>query len=57
MPVFQFRHIKDLYPMMYVKADKMSELVERDAKDHPNALSKTAGDVEINHWANKSTLR
>lgn len=47
-PAFSFRHIKDLYPLFWLKALVMKDCVAAEA----------SGDnvVEINQWANKVTL-
>lgn len=48
MPVFQFRHIKELYPMMLRKANQLTGAVDAETKD--------GSVIEINHWANKVTM-
>lgn len=56
-PVFAFRHIKDLYPLMYRKANQMTEAVQAEVADS-NATSEKGQNsvIEINHWANKVTM-
>ncbi|KAF1982572.1 putative P450 monooxygenase [Aulographum hederae CBS 113979] len=50
MPVFSFRHIKELYPMMWKKAISLTEGVMAEMHDTPDRV------VEINHWSNKVTM-
>jgi cytochrome P450 len=47
-PAFSFRHIKDLYPLFCKKAVEMKDCVAAEAREQ--------GVVEMNHWANKTTL-
>jgi cytochrome P450 len=54
MPVFSFRHIKDLYPMMWKKSVALCEGIEEEIKD--SAEKSNTGVVEVNHWANKVTM-
>lgn len=56
MPVFQFRHIKDLYPMMWAKAIQLTQGVEYEINESPEVGKKLSKVVEVNHWANKVTL-
>jgi cytochrome P450 len=56
MPVFQFRHIKELYPMMWRKAVAMTEVVNAEVRENAEAGEKLKGVVEINHFANKVTM-
>jgi cytochrome P450 len=59
LPVFGFRHIKELYPMMWEKAVALTERITVELQEHPDpGLSEPnlAGVVEINHWASKVTL-
>lgn len=56
MPVFQFRHIKDLYPMMWAKSVQLTQGIEFEVKESPEGGEKAAKVVEINHWANKVTM-
>lgn len=59
MPVFSFRHIKDLYPMMWKKAVALTEGVEAQMHEHPELGRQEkglSGVVEVNHWANKVTM-
>ncbi|TLD18681.1 cytochrome P450 monooxygenase FUM15-like [Venturia nashicola] len=56
MPVFQFRHIKNLYPMMFAKAVQLTQGVELEIKESSEGGGKATKVVEINHWANKATM-
>jgi cytochrome P450 len=58
MPAFSFRHIKDLYPMMWRKAIALTEAVEEEIKRKPNDIDEKgpSGTAEINSWASKVTL-
>jgi len=59
MPVFSFRHIKDLYPMMWKKAVLLTEGLNAEINHYrdPSQDEKTGNGVaEINHWANKVTM-
>lgn len=56
MPVFQFRHIKDLYPMMFAKAVQLTQGVEFEVRESPEDKKKATKVVEVNHWANKVTM-
>lgn len=59
LPVFSFRHIKDLYPMMWKKAVQLTQGVqaEIDSNMDPSKGEKQdARVVELNHWANKVTM-
>lgn len=49
-PAFSFRHIKELYPAIWVKAISLTDRVATE-------LSASGKDtIEINHWANKVTM-
>ncbi|KIW06824.1 uncharacterized protein PV09_02504 [Verruconis gallopava] len=61
MPAFSFRHIKDLYPMMFRKAVALTaaitaELAEQPQRDDGYGNDVVAGTTEINSWASKVTL-
>jgi cytochrome P450 len=59
MPVFSFRHIKELYPMMWKKAVALTQGIEAEIRDEmkPDNKEKVlTGVTEINHWANKVTM-
>jgi cytochrome P450 len=49
MPAFSFRHIKELYPMMWQKAKILTERLSAEMKEGNNVF-------EINSWAGKVTL-
>ncbi|KAI9162838.1 Cytochrome P450 monooxygenase ALT8 [Paramyrothecium foliicola] len=52
MPAFSFRHIKDLYPMMWAKAEILSATLKREEL----GSSKGGAVVELTNWASKVTL-
>ena len=56
MPAFSFRHIKDLYPMMWTKAQALIDRMSLDIQEHPTKRQDITGTVEINSWASKITL-
>jgi cytochrome P450 len=56
MPVFQFRHIKELYPMMWKKSVALTQGVAAEIEGHPEDGKKLSGIVEVNHWSNKVTM-
>jgi cytochrome P450 len=58
MPAFSFRHVKDLYPMMWRKAIALTEALEGEIREKPNQIDKkgASGTTEINAWASKVTL-
>ncbi|KAF2402949.1 putative P450 monooxygenase [Trichodelitschia bisporula] len=54
MPVFGFRHIKELYPMMWKKAVALTQGVAEEVAEGRDGTKDTV--VEVNHWANKVTM-
>jgi cytochrome P450 len=59
MPVFSFRHIKELYPMMWKKAVALTQGIESEIRDQMDSSKQEKGQTgvaEINHWANKVTM-
>jgi cytochrome P450 len=55
MPVFSFRHIKDLYPTFNDKSNAMIHGLAQKVAEQANPGEKSAV-VEINHWANLVTM-
>ncbi|KAI0487501.1 cytochrome P450 [Xylaria cf. heliscus] len=53
MPAFSFRHIKDLYPMMWEKSVLMSKVLQ-DALE--NGEGKGTGIVDLSNWTSRVTL-
>ncbi|KAF5667213.1 cytochrome P-450 monooxygenase [Fusarium heterosporum] len=49
-PAFHFRHIKELYPMMWEKGETLARAMKQDTKDSRSSV------VELNGWASKVTL-
>jgi cytochrome P450 len=60
MPVFSFRHIKELYPVFWNKSSQLVQGLVAELNENPahptNEQAKLTGDIEINHWANKVTM-
>ncbi|KAI9705389.1 MAG: hypothetical protein M1820_005219 [Bogoriella megaspora] len=60
MPVFGFRHIKELYPIFWSKAISLTHGIVAEIQDKPmysvGEKSKLTGEVNIGHWANKVTM-
>jgi len=59
MPVFSFRHIKELYPMMWKKAIALTQGVAAEVTDkleYSRDERAPTSIVEVNHWANKVTM-
>ncbi|KAH6986514.1 cytochrome P450 [Ilyonectria sp. MPI-CAGE-AT-0026] len=56
MPAFHFRHIKDLYPMMWTQGEKLMAAVNEEI--HGNVIIGSTGSsvIELNSWANKVTF-
>ncbi|KAF1850192.1 cytochrome P450 [Cucurbitaria berberidis CBS 394.84] len=52
MPAFSFRHVKDLYPIFWSKAQEMTNGIAAAIKNSPDASSV----VEIRDWASRATL-
>lgn len=59
-PAFHFRHIKNLYPLMWTKAEIMTKLLEHDINMSPSPSARdekpSSAIVELTTWANKVTL-
>ncbi|KAI0547518.1 cytochrome P450 [Xylaria curta] len=53
MPAFSFRHIKDLYPMMWEKSDLMSKALQEALED---GEGKDTGIIDLSNWTSKVTL-
>ncbi|EWZ30892.1 cytochrome P450 [Fusarium oxysporum Fo47] len=49
-PVFHFRHIKELYPMMWDKSQSLARAIQQDMTTSRSSV------VELNSWASKVTL-
>ncbi|KAK4184342.1 cytochrome P450 [Podospora australis] len=57
MPAFHVRHIKDLYPMMWVKSGILARTLTREILDVGAEGSQEKGKVvELTSWASKVTL-
>ncbi|SPJ73362.1 related to isotrichodermin C-15 hydroxylase (cytochrome P-450 monooxygenase CYP65A1) [Fusarium torulosum] len=49
-PAFHFRHIKELYPMMWTKGETLTKALKEDM------FASRSSVVELNSWASKVTL-
>jgi cytochrome P450 len=49
-PAFHFRHIKELYPMMWTKSETLAKAIAQDITASRSSV------VELNGWASKVTL-
>ncbi|KAH8178060.1 cytochrome p450 domain-containing protein [Sarocladium implicatum] len=49
-PAFHFRHIKELYPMMWAKGETLTRTLGKDI------ATKSSSTIELNSWASKVTL-
>jgi cytochrome P450 len=63
MPAFHFRHIKDLYPMMWEKAEILTRTLREEidqqavySTEKSVATEPRSGVIELNTWASKVTL-
>ncbi|KAH7011130.1 cytochrome P450 [Ilyonectria destructans] len=56
MPAFHFRHIKDLYPMMWTQGEILMTAMNEEI--HSNTITGSTGSsvIELNSWANKVTF-
>lgn len=56
MPAFHFRHIKDLYPMMWTQGEILMAAMNEEI--HSNRIPGSTGSsvIELNSWANKVTF-
>jgi len=59
-PAFSFRHIKDLYPIFWQKAQdlvgRVTAEIHENLQLHDQDEKVNQGVVEVNHWANKVTM-
>lgn len=55
MRSFTFRKIKNLYPLFWEKAVKMTKVIEQDTFGDQHSLTST-GFTDIDRWAPKATL-
>ena len=59
MPAFSFRHIKDLYPMMWQKAAAVTGIIEtvlRESRAPAFQDDNYIGTIEVGEWASTATL-
>jgi cytochrome P450 len=57
MPVFSFRHIKELYPMMWKKGVALTQGVEAEIREQfQDDEKRPSGVTDVNHWANRVTM-
>jgi cytochrome P450 len=53
-PMFSFRHIRDLYPLMFSKAVELTKCINSEIYTSGNADAGTV--IEISQWASRATL-
>ncbi|KAF1817023.1 cytochrome P450 [Eremomyces bilateralis CBS 781.70] len=53
MPVFSFRNIKELYPMIWGKSVALTQALKAELE---HGKSASTGELELNHWANNVTM-
>ncbi|KAH6676212.1 hypothetical protein EV126DRAFT_479828 [Verticillium dahliae] len=56
MPAFQFRHIKNLYPMMWTKAEDLVSALTQEIAPDPIDAGQDSAVVGLTFWASKVTL-
>lgn len=56
MPAFSFRHIKDLYPMMWSKAVLLTTAIRDEVVGSGSARMASSDVIEVSTWASKATL-
>ncbi|KAM0816063.1 hypothetical protein AB5N19_01864 [Seiridium cardinale] len=56
MPAFHFRHIKDLYPMMWKKAVLMTTTIREEVFERGSEKAKGSDVIEVSTWASRATL-
>ncbi|KAF3007241.1 hypothetical protein E8E14_009234 [Neopestalotiopsis sp. 37M] len=56
MPAFSFRHIKDLYPVMWGKAMLMTSLIQEEVSGVASEKGQDPHVIEVSPWASKATL-
>lgn len=49
-PAFHYRHIKELYPMMWAKGEVLTKALKEDMEETGTSV------IELNSWASKVTL-
>ena len=52
MPAFNFRHVKDLYPIFWSKSQEMVNNISKAIKSDPSGSSV----IEIGSWSSRATL-
>lgn len=52
MPAFNFRHVKDLYPIFWGKSQEMTNKISETINSSPD----TSSVIEIGSWASRATL-
>lgn len=50
MPAFSFRHIKELYPVFWVKAQELVAGIEKELSEEPGAM------IDMADWASRASL-
>lgn len=54
MPAFAFRHVKNLYPVFWRKAQELVKEIALYTKSHSTEVSEKG--IEVNGWASRATL-
>ncbi|KAM5349739.1 hypothetical protein ACJ41O_006244 [Fusarium nematophilum] len=55
-PAFHFRHIKDLYPMMWEKGETLMRTLGQEIQPSVTSGFSSSSVIELNTWASKVTL-
>jgi cytochrome P450 len=55
-PMFSFRHIKELYPLMWKKSIEMTNCVKADILNSGDSTGKNGFMLDVSEWASKATL-
>jgi cytochrome P450 len=55
-PIFNFRKVKALYPLMWAKAVEMTKCIKADMATESHGDQKNESIVEVNQWASRATL-
>lgn len=56
MPVFSYRHIKNLYPIFWQKSIQLMHGMEQEIAEKEQDSNPGNAVVEVNHWATKVTV-
>ncbi|EGP83633.1 putative P450 monooxygenase [Zymoseptoria tritici IPO323] len=56
MPVFSYRHIKNIYPLFWEKSVQLMDCVGQEIAEKESSNKNDTAVVEVNHWATKVTV-